>query len=468
MRISSVLKIPAGILVTLTFIVTTGVAVAAPPPPPPPPPPAPPAVFNGCTPTSLPFSSNKGTPCAAVVATQAAMVAVGRAMFNDTALSASGKQSCSTCHVAGNAFTAGNNAPVPFGGVQMNVQGLRNTPTLLYAGYTPRFLLNSPVPLTPPAGTTQLHPAGGFMHDGRLDSLAIQAQQPFITTFEMANADSAEVEQRLKSRPYLAQFTAIFGTGVLNNPDATLAAMGQAIAAFESNDPGFRPFSSKYDAFIKGTATLTAQESAGLAAFSSRAKGNCISCHTTASPANALFTNFSYHALGVPRNWNIVYNLDSTTLPAFVTANGVGLGQPNHNYYDLGLCGPLRTDLASNSALCGSFKVPGLRNVGLKQTYFHNGVFSNLGDVVSWYATRNSNPSHWYTKADGTPDILYNDLPVAYDRNVAPVNAPGKPIAPNLNDVDIINVVSFLCTLTDGFDPNNPSAYNTSGQCKGL
>jgi cytochrome c peroxidase len=26
--------------------------------------------------------------------------------------------------------------------------------------------------------------------------------------------------------------------------------------------------------------------------------------------------------------------------------------------------------------------------------------------------------------------------------------------------------VAFLCTLTDGFDPNNPSAYNVPAQCQ--
>jgi cytochrome c peroxidase len=431
-----------------------------------------------CSLMASPFQTSPGVKCSATsiapphrTLALSAMAAVGKLMFSDTALSMSGKQSCATCHSPTNAFTAGNNAPVQPGGGALTLQGLRNTPTLMYASYTPGFALEAPDPATIGATSpaNQLHPAGGFMRDGRLASLASQAQQPFITSFEMGNIGSSQVAARLKSRPYLSQFTAVFGPSVLNNPDATLAAMGKAIAAFEFEDPGFHPFTSKYDAYVKGQVTLTAQESEGLQVFSDPNRGHCMSCHATASPAGvpALFTNYSYHTLGVPRNWEIAYNLDSTSLPPFVPANGLSLGTPDHNYYDMGLCGPLRTDLANNTSLCGSFKVPTLRNVGIKQAYFHNGVFSSLQDVVSWYATRNSNPTHWYKKPDGSPDILYNDLPLSYAKNVEPVNQPGGPLAPDLDATDIRNLVSFLCTLTDGFDPKSPSGYNTYGQCKG-
>ena len=400
-----------------------------------------------------------------------ATASVGQLLFNDPALSASGKQSCASCHAPGSSFSAGNNNPVQLGGAALTLQGVRNTPTAMYASFIPGFVLNAPRPPNAPAGSaSQLNPRGGIMHDGRLANLAEQAQKPYITSFEMGNSGSAQVLQRLLARPYLAQFTAAFGQAVLSDPDATLAAMGQAIATFETATPAFHPFSSKFDAFINGQVTLTAQEAAGLAAFTATDRGHCASCHTSTgtSSAPAQFTNYSYHVLGVPRNWKIAYNLDSTTLPDFVPANGTSLGAPGHNYYDMGLCGPFRTDLINETTLCGAFKVPTLRNVGIKQTYFHNGVFASLNDVVSFYATRNSNPARWYVKPDGTPDILYNDLPVIYAANVEPVNHPGGPIAPNLNASDIQNIVSFLCTLNDGFDAKNPAAYNTSGQCAGL
>lgn len=425
-----------------------------------------------CGLSASPFTSNSA--CTAVAAplsppTPAVMAAVGQLLFFDTSLSASGKQSCATCHSPGNAFTAANNAPVPFGGasLSLNLQGLRNAPSTMYSSFIPRFTLTPPN--APVLATGTLHPAGGLMRDGRQPTLAAQAQQPFITSFEMSNNSSAQVLARLKSSSTLAQFIAVFGVASLNNSDTVLANMGQAIAAYEATAV-MQPFSSKYDASVNGSATLTAQEQAGFLAFSDPNKGHCISCHSTTVPAGipAQFTDFSYHNVGVPRNWAISVNNDSTILPGYAPANGAGLGAPGHNYYDMGLCGPLRTDLAGNTTLCGSFKVPTLRNVGIKQTYEHNGIFTNLQDVVSFYATRNSNPTRWYVKANGTPDILYNDLPVKYDQNIEPVNHPGGPIAPNLNATDIQNIVSFLCTLTDGYSPKNPSAYNASGQCKGL
>ena len=44
-------------------------------------------------------------------------------------------------------------------------------------------------------------------------------------------------------------------------------------------------------------------------------------------------------------------------------------------FRDLGLCGPLRTDLANHQEYCGEFRVPSLRNVAVRRALFHNGAF---------------------------------------------------------------------------------------------
>jgi cytochrome c peroxidase len=182
----------------------------------------------------------------------------------------------------------------------------------------------------------------------------------------------------------------------------------------------------------------------------------------------ALFTDHTYDNVGVPRNWAIGFNNDNTTLPDYITANGTNLGAPNHRYYDVGLCGPTRSDLAVDPTQCGRFKVPTLRNIALKQHYFHNGMFDNLDDVVNWYVTRDLNPTHWYTTADGqTPDKQYNDLPKQYDGNVnreeVPYNVEGGQ---HMNTAEMKDLIVFLCTLTDGYDAKNPSAYPYPDQCK--
>jgi cytochrome c peroxidase len=108
---------------------------------------------------------------------------------------------------------------------------------------------------------------------------------------------------------------------------------------------------------------------------------------------------------------------------------------------------------AKREALCGAFKVPSLRNVGLRKAFFHNGRFTNLTDVVTFYVQRDIFPERFYLDANGQPDVKFNDLP-AYAANVnvteGPYNRhPGDE--PALSASEITDVVNFLCTLTDGW-----------------
>jgi cytochrome c peroxidase len=429
----------------------------------------------------------------------------GKALFFDTSLSASGQQSCSTCHVPSRAFT-GNPAtdhglPVPLGGRNMDLPGFRNAPSLMYASLTPPFFLDG--------GT----PTGGFFRDGRASSLAVQAQQPFVTEFEMANQDAAEVLSRLQASPAsLAAFVNAFGESPLSDASATLAAMGEAIAAYETEAPEFAPFSSKYDYWLEGQATLSASEQRGLALFNNPGKGNCTACHPSQRQGysdHALFTDFTYDNIGVPRNWNIAANLPHPKSPISGVALDYMPSQTNlpasaeYAYYDLGLCGPFsppaddpnpRTVFTHITTLCGNFKVPTLRNIALTAPYFHNGAFPSLHQVLKWYVTRDinnntgNNPTPVpagpggnpyfaqgtpYLDAAGAPDLYqYNDLPVDFDANVNIGEIPYTPPtfaggqAPTLTSDDIDDVVAFLCTLTDGYDPQNPSAYNVPAQCQ--
>src|SRR5271163_4564503 len=202
-------------------------------------------------------------------ALSAAAVA-GKAIFFDKSLSVSGVQSCGTCHVPSRAFTANpatdHGLPVPLGGPNMDQTGFRNAPSLMYGSFTPPFSLSD-------------GPVGGFFRDGRASSLATQAEQPFVTPFEMANQDPAEVVGRLRDSPATLQaFTAVYGEAVLDDPDTALTDMGLALAAFETEDPSFHPFSSKYDYWLQGQVQLSAQEQNGLNLFNNPVKGNCTAC----------------------------------------------------------------------------------------------------------------------------------------------------------------------------------------------
>ena len=62
------------------------------------------------------------------------------------------------------------------------------------------------------------------------------------------------------------------------------------------------------------------------------------------------------------------------------------------HYFDLGVCGPLRTDLAGHGEYCGRFLTPTLRNVALRQTFFHNGAVHTLREAIEFYVERDTDP----------------------------------------------------------------------------
>jgi cytochrome c peroxidase len=213
--------------------------------------------------------------------------------------------------------------------------------------------------------------------------------------------------------------------------------MLRALDAYQKGDGEFHLFTSKYDAVLDGRATLTAQEARGLALFNDRKAGHCAACHPSAIRSNGgkpLFTTSQYFALGVPRNTS-----QSTADP---------------NFFDLGLCGPRRTDLAALNDLCGLFRTPTLRNVALTAPYYHNAVFKTLAEVVAFYATRDTDPTRWYPVVGGVVQ-KFNDLPAIFQANVTQTPPFGRVAGqtPALNQQDIDDIVAFLDTLTDGWTP---------------
>ena len=353
-------------------------------------------------------------------------IAIGDRLFDETTLSASGRLACATCHVESRAHADAAGSFLPLGGVNGDQQGLRSTPTLRYLSDNRAFRFN-------PNGD----PAGGFTWDGRADSRAAQARLPLLAAHEMANGDEASVARRLRALPYLAQLLFAFSLPSRASDAQLVEAAAQALADYQAGDAKFQPYTSKFDAALEGRAALSVQEARGLALFNDPQRGNCAVCHTSTPPPGAskpLFTNFTYHALGVPRN-------------ASHATRDAG-------FFDLGLCGPRRSDLSDLAALCGMFRVPTLRNVALTAPYFHNGAIATLEDAVAFYATRDSDAARWYSVVGGLVQ-RFDDLPPAYRANVsfaAPFNPrAGEP--PALSTADVRDIVAFLNTLTDGYSP---------------
>ena len=355
------------------------------------------------------------------------IAALGEQLFRDESLSASGRLSCQTCHRPEFAHAAPTGDLVSKGGAGMDVPGVRNSPSIRYASYTPPFGHDE-------EGTA----FGGFFRDGRVATLAEQAKLPFLDVREMANATVAELISRLERSPNAARFRAVFGAGALDDPDAAYGRLAAAIAQYEFENPDFHRFDSKFDAFLAGTARLSPAEERGLALFEDPEKGNCAACHPSRPAADGsppLFTDFTYDNVGLPRNANIPANAD----PGF---------------RDLGLCGPERTDLAARRDLCGGFKVPSLRNVARTAPYFHNGAFDSLREAVDFYVRRDTDPALWYPQAASGVQ-KFDDLPAGLAGSVNTTEVPYDRKAggtPALTPDEVDDVVAFLATLDDGYN----------------
>ncbi len=353
---------------------------------------------------------------------------LGEKIFKDVSLSGSGRQACISCHAPETGHAGAlNGKPTEPGGLLLELEGGRTAPGLRYLATNKSFGFDK-------EGT----PNGGFFWDGRASSLADQAGKPFFNPKEMANASVEDLIARLARTSYAAEFQQEFGADVFKTPAEALQRVQLALQAYQLEDPDFRPYSSKYDEFLRGRAPLTEQELRGLALFNAKDKGNCAACHPSAKGADGsfpLFTDFTYDALGVPRNTALLQNAD----PAF---------------FDLGLCARDAGDLLARQDLCGAFKVPSLRNVAQRKAFFHNGRFTSLREVVSFYVQRDVFPEKWYPRLpDGSID-KFNDLPPALRGNVNTTEGPynRKPgDAPALSEAEIDDVVAFLRTLSDGY-----------------
>jgi cytochrome c peroxidase len=123
------------------------------------------------------------------------------------------------------------------------------------------------------------------------------------------------------------------------------------------------------------------------------------------------------------------------------------------NYFDLGLCGPVRQDFAGKREYCGFFRSPTVRNAAIRDAFFHNGVFTSLRDVMHFYVERDLQPQKYFPLNPDGSVHKFDDLPAGYPINVdrdAPLDRdPGA--APALSESEIDDVIAFLQTLTDGY-----------------
>ncbi|KAF1051061.1 MAG: Methylamine utilization protein MauG [Burkholderia gladioli] len=329
----------------------------------------------------------------------------------------------------------------------MHQPGFRAVPTLMYLQKVPPFTEHFHDSDEEGDESVDAGPTGGLTWDGRVDHGEDQARIPLTSPFEMASSP-AKVAQAVRAASYVGAFRETFGEKVLADDRATFDAVLQALGAFEQSPALFTPYSSKYDAYLDHKATLTAAEMRGLELFNDERKGNCASCHISQRALDGTppqFSDFGLIAIGVPRNRELKVNRD----PAF---------------FDLGACGPERVDLKGRDEFCGLFRTPTLRNVALKQAFFHNGIYHSLDEVLRFYVQRDTNPERFYPVRHGVVQ-KFDDLPKRYwaNLNTEPPFDRKKGEKPALNEAEIQDVIAFLKTLNDGYRTVSPALATTAG-----
>jgi cytochrome c peroxidase len=272
----------------------------------------------------------------------------------------------------------------------------------------------------------------------------------------------------------------------------------QALSFFERST-NLSAFSSKFDAFLAGKATLSSDEMAGYNLF--RGKANCNSCHLdgrstapaptapsstdtgVAASTRPLFTCFGYANLGLPLNPRDAFYYQTTPDFFGFTGNPFGFG-----YRDLGLGTFLRSGFGSwdspNSTWTqfapltdGQMQTSTARDVALvppqcptteapgpyfQKEFFHNGYIKSLKQLVHFYNTRDVFPFN----------VTSGHCPAGTTEKV---NCWPEPEVPNnidmtvgklgLTDTEENQIVAFLQTLTDGFTTPYPDINTFTGQC---
>jgi cytochrome c peroxidase len=189
---------------------------------------------------------------------QRAQAALGRALFADPRLSASGRIACASCHDPARGWSV--DQPVAQG--VDGRRGRRNPPDLRQAGAHAR-----------------------WAWDGRGATLAAQSLAPLTDPDEMGNASVQAVLARLQALP---------------GPAASLTpeTLGEALAAHVLQI-GSDAAPTRYERFLRGErGLLTPQELQGLHLF--RTKARCVNCHHGPWLSDGLFHNLRLSSFGEP------------------------------------------------------------------------------------------------------------------------------------------------------------------------
>jgi cytochrome c peroxidase len=456
---------------------------------------------------------------------------LGELMLFDKNMSPGRNQACTSCHMP----YAGWSGPIPsvnltiiaYPGTVHFRAGKRTAQRHTYAPFFPVLQYNQEQGLF----------FGGNFWDSRATGYRLrnpdaeQAQGPPVDTQEMGFPDTACVAFRLSQAVYKPLFELIWGKNSLDikfppsteeicetpggaavfggNPepiklrpeerteaDTVYDHWGSSIDAYEQSVQ-VSTFTSKFDAFLKGNYTMTANEMAGYQLFNG--KGNCNSCHvdgrgttlqpgqvdtsTTATANPPLFTCFGSANEGLPLNPRNAFYYQTTPDSFGFIANPFGFG-----YRDLGMGTFLRSGFGSGPnpnrtwrqfapSVDGQFQVATIRNVAMappqcptteapgpyfQKEFFHNGYIKSLKQLVHFYNTRDVykfNVTSGHCPKGKTEKVDCWPMPEVKNNLDMTTGKLG------LSDQEENLIVAFLQTLTDGFTSPYSNSDTFTGTC---
>ena len=456
---------------------------------------------------------------------------LGKLMNFDGNISPFKNRACAFCHMPYAAFSG----PIP--SVNLTViaypgsfefrAGKRTPQRYTYAPFFPVLNYNE---------TQGLFFGGNFFDSRatghRLGSAdAEQAQSPPVDTQEHAFPDTACVAFRLSKSVYRPLFELVWGAGSLDiafPPDTErICATPGGAAVFSGSatpirlGPGDRTkattvydrwgesldqyeaapdvdaFSSKFDAYLKGTYKLTVDEMAGFALFNGKA--NCNSCHVngrgTTLPAALIdkskiasvvpkFTCFGSANEGLPLNPRDALYYQTTPDAFGFIGNPYGFG-----YRDLGMGTFLRSGFGSGTnpnsnwtafapSVDGQMQVTTARNVAMTPTqcptteagsrpyfqkgFFHNGYIKSLKQLVHFYNTRDK---YAYNVTSGHCPPGTVERVTCWPMPEVKNNIDTTTGNLGLTDQEENQIVAFMQALTDGFTRPYPDRDKFTGAC---
>lgn len=375
---------------------------------------------------------------------------IGRLLFYDKVLSGNKNISCGTCHHHNFAGGDGVSLGIGEGGVGVGPDRTagtgddrikkripRNAPSLWNLGHKDISVIFHDGRLTAADtyGNGFNSPAEEWLPQGLDNLLAAQALFPLTAQFEMAgNPRENEVAGAIHDRPnaawpiiakrvriipeYANMFLQAFDN-ISKPEDISIVEIGNALGAFIAAE--WQSYDSPYDAWLTGT-PLPDDAERGREVFFTSAR--CAACH-----AGDLFTDQSFHALGLPS-----FGPGRTRVWDQISRDVGRMGKSN-----------LQSDAYK-------FRTPSLRNVALTAPYGHNGAMPTLEAMIRHHADPAASAAAWTPDMAALPDVPWlarADFNIREDSAEMARQKDAVSVRPiHLSENDISDLEAFLNALT--------------------